>query len=769
MGTLIGPHFVAPHQNVFEGVRWSLRDSAVYDVKGKPIFTMNAVEFPETWSQLAVDIAVRQYFRKRGVPGTGHETSLKQLVDRIATTIAEFAQRELKYFETDSDREVFRNELLHLLIHQQAAFNSPVWFNCGLHRFYGITGSRGFYAINLQNEKPEAMSNAFERPLGSACFIQSIEDDLLSIFDLVKREALIFKYGAGSGTNFSKLRGREEEISGGGSSSGLISFLRVFDQGAAATQSGGTTRRAAKMVCLDVDHPEIVEFVEWKWKEEEKARTLIAAGFDSDFEGEAYRSVFGQNANNSVRVTDEFMEAVEKDLPWALRARTTGRVTQKVSARWLWGRMAEAAWACADPGVQFDTTIQSWHTCPNTDRIRASNPCSEFMFLDNTACNLASINLLRFYDEHRGFDTEGFRRACERLIVAQETLVDLSSYPTPEIAERSHQFRPLGLGYANLGALLMVMGLPYDSDEGRAWAAALTALMQGQALLTSVELARRQGPFEGFAENREAMLRVVDRHAAHAQKIPWKLLPPELQAEVEGLWKEVIPAGRKHGFRNAQTTVLAPTGTIGLLMDCDTTGIEPEFSLVKFKRLAGGGAVQIVNQSFLRSLNNLGYAEAAVNRIRDYLLEEGSLSGAPDLREEHRAIFDCAQPAEEGGRSIHPEAHLQMMAAVQPFLSGAISKTVNLPASASVDDVQNVFWKAWKLELKAVAVYRDGAKASQPLSQNQKVATRPTPLPPSASEEAPVFSPTCPICGHATVPNASCFRCENCGHSLGCS
>ncbi len=803
-GQVFRPFFVPEGVDPYAQVKWIHRSSQITGSDGQVIFSMDAVEVPESWSQLATDIAVSKYFRKAGVPKTGHETSVRQLVHRVARTIRNAGEKFGDYFATPKDAEQFEKELVHILLQQKGAFNSPVWFNCGLYHEYGILGSGGNWAWDPKTDKLFQTTNSFEYPQCSACFIQRVDDSLDSIFDLVKNEARIFKYGSGTGTNFSKLRGSMEKLSGGGTSSGVMSFLEVLDRGAGATKSGGTTRRAAKMVCLDMDHPEIVDFINWKVREEKKVAALVAAGYSSDFNGEAYRTVSGQNSNNSVRIPDEFMEAVERDGEWSTRARTDGRVIATYKARDLWNQIAEAAWACADPGVQFDTTIQKWHTCPNTDRINGSNPCSEYMFLDDSACNLASLNLVKFLREDGSFDIESFRHAARILFTAQEILVDLSSYPTEKIARNSHDYRPLGLGYANLGTLLMIKGIPYDSDEAYAWAGAITALMTGEAYCTSAEIARSKGPFNGFAKNAEPMMRVMKQHQAALDGIDFSFVSEEMREACRSVWRETIEMGSRYGYRNAQATVLAPTGTIGLLMDCDTTGIEPDFALVKFKKLAGGGYFKIVNQSVPKALKALGYTEKQIAEIveyaigtmslensphinRDSLKKKGlnevdlqkiasalpsafdldsaispwvlgddglaragltkddlagrtvleamgftyaqireaskvvcgrmTLEGAPHLKPEHLPVFDCANKCgPEGQRYIQPMAHVRMMAAAQPFLSGAISKTVNLPHEATVSDIQNIYHEAWKRGLKAIAIYRDGSKLSQPLS-----------------------------------------------------
>jgi ribonucleoside-diphosphate reductase alpha chain len=803
-GAKFAPYFVQPGENPYSQVKWTKRTSQITGSDGKVVFSMDAAEVPEGWSQLATDIAVSKYFRKAGVPKTGHETSVRQLVHRVAHTIRTAGEEFGGYFATAQDAEQFEKELAHILIQQKGAFNSPVWFNCGLYHEYGIQGSGGNWAWSEKAGAPVETANSYQNPQCSACFIQSVEDDLMSIFDLVKNEARIFKFGSGTGTNFSKIRGGMEKLSGGGTSSGLMSFLEVLDRGAGATKSGGTTRRAAKMVSLDMDHPEIEDFINWKVREEKKVAALVEGGYSSDFNGEAYKTVSGQNSNNSVRVPDEFMEAVERDGEWHTTARMGGHVVKTYKARELWDQIAEAAWACADPGVQFDSTIQKWHTCPESDRINGSNPCSEYMFLDDSACNLSSLNLVKFMREDGSFDVEGYRHAARVLFTAQEILVDFSSYPTQRIAQNSHDYRPLGLGYANLGTLLMIKGIPYDSPEALAWTGALTALMHGEAFRTSAEMAKTKGPFAGYAKNSASMMRVMKQHQGALSAIDSDLLPKSLMESCRKVWHEVIELGSEFGYRNAQATVLAPTGTIGLLMDCDTTGIEPDFALVKFKKLAGGGYFKIVNQSVPKALKALGYTEKQISEIVEYAVGTMSLEnsphinndllrkrglnevdlqkiasalpgafdlnsavapwvlgseglarlgftqedldgdtilealgvseqqirdaskivcgrmtveGAPHLKTEHLAVFDCANKCgADGVRFIEPMAHVRMMAAAQPFLSGAISKTVNMPHEASVDEIKNVYHEAWKMGLKAVAIYRDGSKLSQPLS-----------------------------------------------------
>ena len=750
-------HFTKAGADPLKQVRYVQGSSRIEDTDGTVIFEMKGIEVPADWSQLAVDILVSKYFRKSGVPKTRRETSVRQVIRRITRTIRDFGVGR-KYFNK-ADARVFEDELSHLLIHQMGAFNSPVWFNLGLFHEYGIRGSGGNFLWNPIKKRADETLNSYEHPQCSACFIQSVDDDLMSIFQLAKNEARVFKHGSGTGTNFSRLRGGQEKLSGGGTSSGLMSFLEVLDRGAGAIKSGGTTRRAAKMVCLDADHPEIVDFITWKAREEKKVALLIAGGYSADFNGEAYHTIAGQNSNNSVRVTDRFMQAVEEGGKWQTRARLDGEVVDTYEARDLWRKIAETAWACADPGVQYDTTINRWHTCSATGPIRASNPCSEFMFLDDTACNLASLNLVKFQQSQQsgeGFDIEGFRHACRIFILAQDILVDLSSYPTAGIARNSHDFRPLGLGYANLGTFLMLKGVPYDSDEGRAWAGAITAIMSGHAYAASAESAAQLGPFAGYRANRAPMLKVIAKHRAEATKLRKSgVLPALTKAALED-WDRALKLGHKHGFRNSQVTVLAPTGTIGLLMDCDTTGIEPDFSLVKFKKLAGGGTFKIVNASVPEALRNLDYSPAETVAILRHLDAKMTVEGAPGLKSEHLAVFDCANRCGPMGRRfIAPRGHLRMMAAAQPFLSGAISKTVNLPSESTIEDVEAIYREGWKLGLKAVAIYRDSSKLSQPLS--------------TKSTRDEVAAPNCDACDHATVPSGSCFKCLNCGETTGCS
>ncbi|UYL09640.1 vitamin B12-dependent ribonucleotide reductase [Bdellovibrio sp. SKB1291214] len=752
-------YFVPAGKNPESMFKWKKVHCEIKNRKGEVFFDMKNVEAPEGWSQLAVEIAASKYFRKSGVPKTNHEKSVRQLVDRVVTAIAASALKQGGYFKTKKEADIFKNELKYILLSQRAAFNSPVWFNAGLFEAYKIVSPSEHYAWDAKKKSIQPTKNAYERPQCSACFIQSVDDSIDGIFELAKNEARLFKYGSGTGSNFSTLRSKYEPLNSGGHSSGLISFLEVLDRGAGAIKSGGTTRRAAKMVVVDIDHPEVLDFIEWKMNEEQKAKLLIQAGLSADFEGEAYKTVSGQNANNSVRVTDQFMKSVQNEKPWKLLARVSGKVVREVPSADVWKKINHAAWMCADPGIQFHDTINKWHTCPNTNEIRSSNPCSEYMFLDDSACNLASINLVKFLNADGSFDFESFIHTARTLFIAQEVLVDYSSYPTEKIAQHSHDYRPLGLGFANLGSLLMRKGIPYDSDEGRAWAGSITSLMTGVAYLTSAEMARAKGAFAGFKKNRTPMINVMKMHEKALNKIAWKNLPEGLDKAARNLWKAVVYNGGKYGFRNAQATVVAPTGTIGLLMDCDTTGIEPDFSLIKLKKLVGGGEIQIVNQSVKSALKVLDYDERQIESIVAFIAEHNTLVGCPEFKHEHLPVFDCANAA-PGGRVLSPESHVTMMAAVQPFISGAISKTVNLPHSATEDDIGRIYFLAWELGVKAVAVYRDGSKLSQPLNVKKKS---------SKAESVPKFTMKCPECGSDTVLTSGCYRCPNCGTTVGCA
>ena len=694
----------------FDTVEWDLRSATIKGENGEVVFEQEDCEIPAAWSQLAATVVVSKYFY--GETGTSErETSVRQLIHRVTRTIADWGVRD-GYFGTAEEGEIFYRELTWLCLHQHVSFNSPVWFNVGLYPEYGVQGARCNWRWDAQTKSITQPENPYEYPQGSACFIQSVRDNMEDIMELARSEAMLFKFGSGTGTDLSTLRSHREKLSGGGKPSGPLSFMRVYDQIAAVVKSGGKTRRAAKMQSLKIWHPDVKEFLECKQKEEKKARLLISKGYDPE---EAYSSVLFQNANLSVRVTDEFMEAVEADKPWTTRWVTDpDKEGPTYQARDLFESMAKAAWCCGDPGLQYDTTINNWHTCPSSGRINASNPCSEYMFLDDSACNLASVNLMRFRRDDGGFDVARFLAACRLAFIAQEILVDHASYPTKTIAANSHRFRPIGLGYSNLGSLLMAGGLPYDSDEARGLCGAITALLHGVACRTSTELAAVAGPFDGFEENRESVLGVMGMHWERVEEI--ESCPEDLQAAARKVWDEVLAGGRRHGLRNAQATVLAPTGTISFMMDCDTTGIEPDIALVKYKQLAGGGMLKIVNRTVPPALRTLGYSEAEIESIVAHVEKEDTIEGAADLKVEHLPVFDCAFQAPNGTRSIPWRAHIRMMAAAQPFLSGAISKTVNLPKDSTSEDVANAYMEGWRLGLKALAVYRDGSKGVQPVS-----------------------------------------------------
>jgi ribonucleoside-diphosphate reductase alpha chain len=821
-------YFSKDGKSVYDLFTYDKRSSVIRNPSGDAVFEMNDVEVPNTWSQVATDILAQKYFRKAGVPledgTTGSEKSIKQVAHRMANCWRTWGER-YGYFATTKDAQVFYDELVYTIVGQLAAPNSPQWFNTGLHSSYGITGGpQGHYFVDPKTEKLEKSTSAYERPQPHACFILSVSDDLVNeggIMDLWVREARIFKYGSGVGTNFSKIRGENEKLSGGGYSSGLMSFLKIGDRAAGAIKSGGTTRRAAKMVCLDLDHPEIETFVNWKVEEEKKVAALIAAGYASDYEGEAYRTVSGQNSNNSVRIPNTFFKALEEGKGWDLTARSDGRRMKTIDANKLWDDIAFAAWACADPGVQYDTTINEWHTCPAGGRINASNPCSEYMFLDNTACNLASINLRHFFDlKTLIFDVKGFEHTCRLWTTVLEISVLMAQFPSKEVAQLSYDYRTLGLGYANLGSMLMVAGIPYDSEKARSIGGAITAIMTGTAYSTSAEMARELGTFSRYQDNKDNMLRVMRNHRYAAYNatdayegleiappgIDQKSCPDYLLSAACNAWDKAVEMGEKYGYRNAQTTVIAPTGTIGLVMDCDTTGIEPDFALVKFKKLSGGGYFKIINQAVPAALRNLKYNEEEIETIVNYakgsatiknaphinpdsLRAKGfteadlekldkaivsafeigfafnvwtlgedclqrlgfkadqynaqdfnvlkslgfsrqqiaeaneficgtmTIEGAPFLKEEHYPIFDCANKnGAKGVRYIHAHGHIKMMSAAQPFLSGAISKTINLPNEAKVEEIKESYELSWSLGLKANALYRDGCKLSQPLS-----------------------------------------------------
>ena len=819
--------FTKDDTNVFDQFAYDYRSSVIRNPSGEVVFEMTNVEVPRQWSQIATDILAQKYFRKAGVPqpdgSLGRETSVKQVAHRMANCWRVWGER-YDYFASPKDAQVFYEELVYSILDQACVPNSPQWFNTGLHESYGITGKpQGHYFVDPADGELKRSTSAYERPQPHACFILSVDDDLVNdggIMDLWVREARIFKYGSGVGTNYSYIRGEGEKLSGGGTSSGLMSFLKIGDRAAGAIKSGGTTRRAAKMVCLDLDHPEILDFINWKVEEEKKVGALIAAGYPSDYEGEAYKTVSGQNSNNSIRIANDFFKKLENNEDWELKARSDGRIMKKVPATEVWNQIAYAAWRCADPGTQYDTTINEWHTCPSGGRIRASNPCSEYMFLDNTACNLASVNLRRFYDEQTNtFDVEGFEYCSRLWTTVLEVSVLMAQFPSKEVARLSYDYRTLGLGYANLGSMLMIMGIPYDSEEARGIAGAITAIMTGVAYKTSAELAGVQGAFPRYEENKENMLRVMRNHRLAAydadeyegleikpQGIKAKYCPDYLLKAATKAWDEAVQLGEKYGYRNAQATVIAPTGTIGLVMDCDTTGVEPDFALVKFKKLSGGGYFKIINQSVPAALRHLKYNDKQIDAIIKYavgsatfagapainhqsLSEKGfiaeeikkldaavgsafeigfvfnvyalgeeclqrlgfkpaqyynfewsllealgftedeieaannyvcgtmTVEGAPFLKDEHLAVFDCANKCgKKGQRFIHAHGHIRMMAAAQPFISGAISKTINLPNEAVVEEIADSYMLSWQLGLKACALYRDGSKLSQPLS-----------------------------------------------------
>jgi ribonucleoside-diphosphate reductase alpha chain len=680
----------------FDEVEWELRSAIIGSEKGEVVFEQRDVEIPKTWSQQATNIVVSKYFRGQiGTPG--RERSVKQLIGRVVDTITAWGRAQ-KYFATEDDLQAFSADLKHILVYQKAAFNSPVWFNCGFEA----------------------------HPQCSACFINSVQDTMDSILSLAKTEGMLFKYGSGTGTNLSPIRSSKELLAGGGTASGPVSFMKGYDAFAGVIKSGGKTRRAAKMVILNAEHPDIVDFINCKVEEERKAWALIDAGYDGSFTGPAYSSVFFQNSNNSVRVTDDFMRAVLDDGEWETKTVMTGEVMDRYKARDLMRLIAEGTHVCGDPGMQFDTTINEWHTSPNTDRIYASNPCSEYMFLNDSACNLASINLMKFIsngDPNKvdgEFDVVSYKAAIRTLITAQEIIVDNASYPTPMIEKNSHAYRPLGLGYANLGALLMSRGLPYDSDAGRDYAGALTALMTGEAYAQSARIARDHGgPCTGYEKNREPFLRVMRKHRDSMRDVNARNVPSDLYQAAKASWDDAVELGEQFGYRNAQATVLAPTGTIGFMMDCDTTGVEPDIALVKYKKLVGGGMMKIVNQTVPMALRKLGYSQPQIDAIIKYIDENETIEGAPGLKESHLPVFDCAFKAAKGQRSIHYMGHIKMMGATQPFISGAISKTVNVPKEATVDEIMQAYIQSWKLGAKAISIYRDGSKRTQPLNTSK--------------------------------------------------
>ncbi len=689
-GLTIQRHFTQPNIDPFETVEWEKRSAVISGENGEVVFEQHEVDIPKAWSQLATNVVVSKYFR--GPLGTPQrESSVRQMIGRVVNTITTWGKQG-NYFASADDAQAFSDELTHLLVQQKLAFNSPVWFNVGVE----------------------------PHPQCSACFILSVDDTMDSILDWYRREGVIFKGGSGSGVNLSAIRSSKEQLGGGGTASGPVSFMRAADASAGVIKSGGKTRRAAKMVVLNADHPDIVEFIQCKAEEEKKAWTLIEAGYDGSIDGAAYSSIFFQNANNSVRATDGFMQAVVNNTEWQTHYVLTGDPCASYQARDLMQMIATATHHCGDPGMQFDTTINDWHTCPNTGRINASNPCSEYMHLDDSACNLASLNLIKFLKDDGSFDTAAFKHAVEISITAQDIIVDNSSYPTEGITANAKAFRELGLGYANLGALLMSLGLPYDSEAGRQYAGAITALMTGQAYLQSARLAEEIGPFSGYAKNSKPMLKVTDKHRSYAYKLDPALVPRDLLSDARRAWDEALLLGQAAGYRNSQVSVLAPTGTIAFMMDCDTTGVEPDIALVKYKRLVGGGMLKIVNNTVPRSLKRLGYDSKEIQSIVEYIDEHETIEGSPYLRDEHLNVFDCAFKPTNGSRTIHHLGHLRMMGAVQPFISGAISKTINMPNDATGEDITHAYIEAWKLGLKAVAIYRDGCKRVQPLGTQKQ-------------------------------------------------
>jgi ribonucleoside-diphosphate reductase alpha chain len=688
-GLKIARYFSRAGVHPYDEVEWELRSASITNEKGKVVFEQNNVEIPKAWSLMATQVVVSKYFRgPLGTPQREH--SVRQMISRVVDTITGWGRKD-HYFASEDDAQAFADELTHILLHQKACFNSPVWFNCGIEA----------------------------KPQCSACFILSVEDTMDSILDWYRKEGLIFKGGSGSGVNLSKIRSAKEQLAGGGTASGPVSFMKAADASAGVIKSGGKTRRAAKMVVLNIDHPDIEDFIKCKVEEEKKAWALIEAGYDASLDGPAYGSVFFQNANNSVRVSDEFMQAVEDDRDWHTKYVTSGQPCESFKARDLLRMIAESTYFCGDPGMQYDTTINDWHTCSNTARINASNPCSEYMHLDNSACNLASLNLLKYLREDGVFDTESFRRAVDIIILAQDILVDNSSYPTAEIAANAHAFRELGLGYANLGALLMTLGLPYDSDAGRSYAGAVTALMSGEGYLQSARNAAATGAFSGYELNQQPMLRVLNKHRAQAYKISSSHVPLDLLTAARDAWDQTCAEAEKFGVKNSQISVLAPTGTIAFMMDCDTTGVEPDIALIKYKKLVGGGVLKIINNTVPRALKRLGYDVKQSQEIVEYIEEQGTIEGAPHIKDDDLEVFDCAFKAEKGSRTIHYMGHVKMMGAVQPFISGAISKTINMPNDATIEDIMHAYTESWKLGLKAIAIYRDGSKRTQPLNTSK--------------------------------------------------
>jgi ribonucleoside-diphosphate reductase alpha chain len=733
-GLKIARYFTRAGVSPYDEVEWELRTASITDAKGATIFEQLNVESPKDWSMTAINIVASKYLhgsQRNGAPE--RETGVRKLIQRVAESVRDWGWQQ-GYFSTADDRDAFHDELVHILLQQKASFNSPVWFNVGCDRLEPQSDAQNWH-WNMETAQVQFSASGYKNPQCSACFINSVKDSLDSILTLAKTEGMLFKWGSGTGTNLSTLRGSTEELSGGGQASGPLSFMKGFDAFAGVIKSGGKTRRAAKMVILNVDHPDVVDFIECKAKEEAKAWALVDAGYDgSGPDSEAYSSIFFQNANNSVRVTDEFMNAVERDGEFStLTVKEPRQPMQNYKARYLLRKISEATWQCGDPGMQYDSIINRWHTSKNTARINASNPCSEYMFLDDSACNLASLNLMKFLKANGEFDVPAYRHAVDVMITAQEILVDNAGYPTESISRNSHDYRPLGLGYANLGALLMASGLPYDSPEGRDYAACVTAIMCGEAYLQSARIAEQcpalapatqrvspqdvtGGACPGWYVNREPFLNVIRMHRASVNRVNHKdVIPGGLIEGAKQCWDEALALGERVGYRNSQVTVLAPTGTIGFMMDCDTTGIEPDLALVKYKKLVGGGMIKIVNQTVPLALWKLGYAPDQVNSIVSYIDSTGTIEGAPGVRDEHLPVFDCSFKPQKGTRSIHYMGHVQMMSAAQPFISGAISKTVNLPEAATVEDIMDAYIQSWKMGLKAVAIYRDGSKKAQPL------------------------------------------------------
>ena len=706
-----------PGRSPYDECRWEIRTASIGNDKGLTIFEQRDVEVPVDWSQTATNIVASKYFHGRlGSPE--RENSAAQLVHRVVDTTAEWGKAG-GYFKTEADAENFRDELAHLALTQKASFNSPVWFNVGVSEARGY----GFY-YDESTQSTRRLEPGQSRPQCSACFINSVRDSLESILDLAKTEGMLFKWGSGTGTNLSSLREEEAGLSGGGRASGPLSFMKGFDAFAGVIKSGGKTRRAAKMVILNIEHPDAEKFIWCKAKEEKKAHTLVDAGYDSSLDGEAYGSVFFQNANNSVRAPDEFMHAVLEDGDWWTRSVVGGQPVKRYKAKDLLKQIAQATHQCGDPGMQFDTTVNRWNPCKSSGRINASNPCSEYMFLDDSACNLASLNLLKFLGPDGQFDVEAFRHAVDTLVLAQEIFVDSASYPTEKIAANSHTFRPLGLGFANLGAMLMSLGLPYDGEQGRDYAAAVTAILCGQAYLTSSRISEAVGAFEAYAKNEQPFLEVIRMHRGSASRLSQRNVAG-LAGAAQKVWDDAYESGRRHGYRNAQVTVIAPTGTIGFMMDCDTTGIEPDLALVKYKKLVGGGVIKIVNNTVPQALIRLGYTPSQVEQIVSHIDATGTIEDAPGLKPEHLPVFDCSMRPQNGVRFIHHMGHVRMMAAVQPFISGAISKTINMPEDSTVEDVTNAYLESWRLGIKAVAIYRDGSKRVQPISSSDGKTEKP--------------------------------------------